>query len=71
VAIEVDIGDRLLRAERRLRAAIKLVFGSDGWYEGKFTTWSQNIHAVGIAWDIPDLTVTLLQRKIDKVKHFV
>ncbi|KAG3025412.1 hypothetical protein JG687_00014361 [Phytophthora cactorum] len=34
VIIETDIGDRLLRAERRLRDAIKLVFGSDGWHEG-------------------------------------
>ncbi|KAE9270124.1 hypothetical protein PF008_g30693, partial [Phytophthora fragariae] len=30
VCIEVDIGDRLIRAEQRLRDAIKLVFGSDG-----------------------------------------
>ncbi|OWZ02848.1 LOW QUALITY PROTEIN: hypothetical protein PHMEG_00025522 [Phytophthora megakarya] len=41
VLIEVDLDDRLLRAERRLRDADKLVFGSDGWHEGKFATWSE------------------------------
>ncbi|EGZ23288.1 hypothetical protein PHYSODRAFT_295746 [Phytophthora sojae] len=68
VLVEVDIGDRLLRAERRLRDAIKLVFGSEGWHEGKFHTWAQRVHAVGIDWNIPELTVTIPQRKIDKTK---
>ncbi|OWZ06570.1 LOW QUALITY PROTEIN: hypothetical protein PHMEG_00021154 [Phytophthora megakarya] len=38
VIIEDDIGDRLIRAERRLRDTVKLVFGSGGWHEGKLTT---------------------------------
>lgn len=71
VIIEVDVGDRLLQAERRLRDAIKLVFGSDGWHEGKFSTWSQNVHAVGIDWNIPDNSVTIPQRKINKTKQVV
>lgn len=71
VLIEVDIGDRLLRAERRLRDAVKLVFGNDGWHEGKFTTWSERFHAVGIDWYIPEATATLPHRKIDKVKQTV
>lgn len=68
VLIEVDIGDRLERAEKRLRDGVKLVFGSDGWHEGKFTTWSRDFHAVGIDWSIPRETVSIPQRKIDKVK---
>ncbi|KAG6958187.1 hypothetical protein JG688_00010626 [Phytophthora aleatoria] len=64
VIIEAYIGERLLRAERRLRDAIKLVFGSDGWHEGKFMTWSQCFHCVGIDWNIPDATVKIPQRKI-------
>ncbi|EGZ08989.1 hypothetical protein PHYSODRAFT_362027 [Phytophthora sojae] len=71
VIIEVDIGDRLAQAERRLRDAIKLVFGSDGWHEGKFTTWSRCFHAVGIDWNTSDMTVTIPQRKVDKVKQIV
>lgn len=71
VLIEVDLGDRLLQAERRLRDAVKLVFGSDGWHEGKFTTWSQQVHAVGIDWNIPECTVTIPQRKIEKTKRVV
>ncbi|ETP04961.1 hypothetical protein F441_18347 [Phytophthora nicotianae CJ01A1] len=39
VLVEVDIGDRLQKAEKRLRDGVKLVFGSDGRHEGKFTTW--------------------------------
>ncbi|KAI9994009.1 hypothetical protein PInf_016555 [Phytophthora infestans] len=71
VIIEADIGDRLLQAERRLRNAVKLVFGSDGWHEGKFNTWSEQVHAVGIDWNIPEGTVTIPQRKIDKTKKVV
>ncbi|KAG2785203.1 hypothetical protein Pcac1_g5448 [Phytophthora cactorum] len=69
--IEADIGDRLLRAERRRRDAMKLVFGSDGLHEGKFRTWSQCFHCVGIEWNTPDATITILQRKIDKTKPIV
>ncbi|EGZ08980.1 hypothetical protein PHYSODRAFT_318793 [Phytophthora sojae] len=47
VLIEVDIGDRLQKAEQRLGDGVKLVFGSAGWHEGKFTTWSRRFHAVG------------------------
>eukprot|EP00644_Phytophthora_capsici_P008024 jgi/Phyca11/125482/e_gw1.58.171.1 len=43
VIIEVDIGDRLQCAEQRLRDSIKLIFGSEGWHKGKFTTWSRQI----------------------------
>ncbi|ETL81092.1 hypothetical protein L917_18508 [Phytophthora nicotianae] len=68
VVIEVDIGDRLHCAEQRLRNAIKLVFGPDGWHEGKFTTWSRQIHAVAIDWNLVDLSVSIPQRKIHKMK---
>ncbi|ETN01503.1 hypothetical protein PPTG_17228 [Phytophthora nicotianae INRA-310] len=44
VLVEVDIGDRLQKAEKRLRDGVKLVFGSDGRHEGKFTTWSRVLH---------------------------
>ena len=71
VLIEVDIGDRLEQAEKRLRDGIKLVFGSDGWHEGKFTTWSRDFHAVGIDWSIPHETISVPQRKIDKVKNMI
>ncbi|POM79281.1 Hypothetical protein PHPALM_3085 [Phytophthora palmivora] len=71
VLVEVDLGDRLLQAERRIRDAVKLVFRSDGWHEGKFNTWSQCVHAVGIDWNIPEYTVTIPQRKIDKTKRVV
>lgn len=71
VLIEVDIGDRLLQAERRLRDAVKLVFGSDGWHEGKFTTWSQQFHAVGIDWSIPNMSVTIPDQKIQKTKEVI
>jgi hypothetical protein len=71
VLIEVDIDDRLQLAEQRLRDGVKLVFGSDGWHEGKFTTWSQHFHAVGIDWNIPEELITVPQRKIDKVKRVV
>ncbi|POM79260.1 Hypothetical protein PHPALM_3109 [Phytophthora palmivora] len=71
VLVEVDLGDRLLQAERRLRDVIKLVFGSDGWHEGMFNTWSQCVHAVGIDWNIPECTVTITQRKIDKTTRVV
>ncbi|KAG3233484.1 hypothetical protein PI124_g21442 [Phytophthora idaei] len=67
VLIEIDVGDRLQKAEKRLRDGLKLVFGSDGWHEGKFTTWSRVFHAVGIDWNIPDGCITVPQRKIDKV----
>ncbi|OWY91108.1 hypothetical protein PHMEG_00040452, partial [Phytophthora megakarya] len=65
--VEADIDDRLLKAEKRLRDGIKLVFDSDGRHEGKFTTWSQTFHAVGIDWDIPAQEVSIPQRKIDKL----
>ncbi|ETK74415.1 hypothetical protein L915_18786 [Phytophthora nicotianae] len=71
VVIEVDIGDRLHCAEQRLRNAIKLVFGPDGWHEGKFTTWSRQIHAVAIDWNLVDLSVSIPQRKIHKMKSKV
>ncbi|EGZ05377.1 hypothetical protein PHYSODRAFT_342227 [Phytophthora sojae] len=71
VLIEVDIGDRLKQAETRLRDGIKLVFGSDGWHEGKFRTWSREFHAAGIDWDIPSEVVSVPQRKIDKTKAVV
>lgn len=71
VIIEVDIDDRLRQAEKRLRDGVKLVFGSEGWHEGKFTTWSLDFHAVGIDWSIPCETVSVPQRKIDKVKAMV
>ncbi|KAG3047098.1 hypothetical protein PC121_g20270 [Phytophthora cactorum] len=48
VLIEIDVGDRLQKAEKRIKDGVKLVFGSDGWHEGKFTTWSRVFHAVGI-----------------------
>ncbi|KAE9317118.1 hypothetical protein PF008_g18830 [Phytophthora fragariae] len=44
------------------------LFGSDGWHEGKFTTWSRIFHAVGIDWNIPDEYITVPQRKIDKLR---
>ncbi|GMF55905.1 unnamed protein product [Phytophthora fragariaefolia] len=68
VLIEVDLGDRLMRAEKRLRDGVKLVFGSEGWHEGKFTTWSRVFHAVGIDWNIPESRITVPQRKMDKLK---
>ncbi len=68
---EVDIGDRLEQAEKRLRDGVKLVFGSEGWHEGKFTTWSREFHAVGIDWSIPLETVSIPQRKIEKTKTTV
>ncbi|KAG3110174.1 hypothetical protein PI124_g9621 [Phytophthora idaei] len=71
VIIEADIGDRLLHAERCRRDAMKLVFGSGGLHEGKFRTWPQCFHCVGIEWNTPDATVTILQRKIDKTKPIV
>ncbi|KAE9046202.1 hypothetical protein PR001_g4665 [Phytophthora rubi] len=54
VLVDIDVDDRLQKAEKRLRDGVKLVFGSDGWHEGKFTTWSRVFHAVGIDWNIPD-----------------
>ncbi|KAE9007783.1 hypothetical protein PR001_g13164 [Phytophthora rubi] len=66
VLIEVDIDDRLQKAEKRLRDGVKLVFGMDGWHEGKFTTWSRIFHAVGIDWNIPAEFITVPQRKVDK-----
>ncbi|KAE9350617.1 hypothetical protein PF008_g6347 [Phytophthora fragariae] len=54
VLVDVDVDDRLQKAEKRLRDGVKLVFGSDGWHEGKFTTWPRVFHAVGIDWNIPD-----------------
>ncbi|OWZ02333.1 hypothetical protein PHMEG_00026121, partial [Phytophthora megakarya] len=69
VLVEVDIDDRLQKAERRLRDGVKLVFGSDGWHEGKFTTWSQSFHAVGIDWDILNEFITVPQRKINKMRN--
>ncbi|GMF23753.1 unnamed protein product [Phytophthora fragariaefolia] len=57
-----------MRAEKRLRDGVKLVFGSEGWREGKFTTWSRVFHAVGIDWNIPESRSTVPQRKIDKLK---
>ena len=71
VSIEVDIGDRLLSSETRLRDGVKLVFGADGWHEGKFTTWSRTIHAVGIDWDLVNDTVSIPQRKILKLKGLI
>ncbi|KAG2886420.1 hypothetical protein PC117_g25382 [Phytophthora cactorum] len=67
VLIEIDVGDRLQKAEKRIKDGVKLVFGSDGWHEGKFTTWSRVFHAVGIDWNIPDGCITVPHRKIDKV----
>ncbi|OWZ10460.1 LOW QUALITY PROTEIN: hypothetical protein PHMEG_00016688 [Phytophthora megakarya] len=40
VLIEVDIDDRRPNAGKRLRGDAKLVFGSEDWHEGKFTTRS-------------------------------
>ncbi|RLN31497.1 hypothetical protein BBJ28_00019634 [Nothophytophthora sp. Chile5] len=67
VLVEVDMGDRLQKAEQRLRDGVKLVFCSDGWHEGKFTTWSRKSHAVGIDWNIPDEIITVPQRKVEKM----
>ncbi|RLN89745.1 hypothetical protein BBJ28_00016058, partial [Nothophytophthora sp. Chile5] len=71
VFVEVDIGDRLQKAEQRLRDGVKLVFGSDGWHEGKFTTWSRKFHAVGIDWNIPDEFITVPQRKVEKMRKIL
>ncbi|GMF36740.1 unnamed protein product [Phytophthora fragariaefolia] len=68
VLIEVDIGERLQKAEQRLRDGVKLVFGSAGWHEGKFTTWSRCFHAVSIDWDIPNELISVPQRKIKKMR---
>ncbi|KAE9035946.1 hypothetical protein PR002_g7309 [Phytophthora rubi] len=68
VLVEVDVDDRLQKAEKRLRDGVKLVFGSDGWHESKFTTWSRVFHAVGIDWNLPDEYITVPQRKIDKLR---
>ncbi|KAE9264633.1 hypothetical protein PR003_g32737, partial [Phytophthora rubi] len=68
VLVEVDVDDRLQKAEKRLRDGVKLVFGSDGWHEGKFTTWSRVFPAVGVDWNIPDENITVPQRKIDKLR---
>ncbi|KAG2785680.1 hypothetical protein Pcac1_g4634 [Phytophthora cactorum] len=62
VLIEIDVGDRLQKAEKRIKDGVKLVFGSDGWHEGKFTTWSRVFHAVGIDWNIPDGCITVPHR---------
>ena len=48
-----------------------MVFGSEGWHEGKFTTWSQEFHAVGIDWSSPLETVSIPLRKIEKTKNTV
>ncbi|POM59780.1 hypothetical protein PHPALM_31441 [Phytophthora palmivora] len=48
VLIEVDIDDHLQQAEKRLRDGIKFVFGSQGWNENNFTTWSSVFYAMGI-----------------------
>ncbi|KAE8896834.1 hypothetical protein PF001_g17797 [Phytophthora fragariae] len=69
VLIEVDIGDRLQKAEQRLRDGVKLVFGSAGWHEGKSTTWSLYFHAAGIDWDIPNELISVPQRKIKKMHY--
>ncbi|ETK75393.1 hypothetical protein L915_17981 [Phytophthora nicotianae] len=71
VLVEVDIGDRLQKAEKRLRDGVKLVFGSDGWHEGKFTTWSRVFHAVGTDWNIPGESIAVPQRKIEKMHRVV
>ncbi|ETP06464.1 hypothetical protein F441_17146 [Phytophthora nicotianae CJ01A1] len=71
VLIEVDIDNPLQEAEKRLRDGVKLVFCSDGWHEGKFTTWSREFHAVGIDWSIPSETISVPQRKIDKMRKVV
>ncbi|KAE9334043.1 hypothetical protein PR003_g13720 [Phytophthora rubi] len=68
VLIEVDIGDRLQKAEQRLRDGVNLVFGSAGWHEGKSTTWSLYFHAAGIDWDIPNELISVPQRKIKKMR---
>lgn len=71
VLIEVDIDDRLRKAEKRLRDGVKLIFGSEGWHEGKFMTWAYVFHAVGIAWNIPDETITIPQRKMMKLRRVI
>ncbi|GMF43655.1 unnamed protein product [Phytophthora fragariaefolia] len=68
VLIEVDIGGRLQKTEQRLRDGVILVFGSAGWHEGKFTTWSRCFHAVGIDWDTPNELISVPQRKIKKMR---
>jgi hypothetical protein len=71
VLIEVDVDDRLLEAERRLRDGVKLVFGNSGWHASKFSTWARHIHAVGIDWNIPEGTVTIPPTKVAKTRSVV
>ena len=66
VGIEPDIDDRLSKSEQRLRSSFHLIFGSPGWNINKFAPWSNDLHAVGMNWNLMDGTISMPDDKILK-----
>ena len=66
VLIEPNVGSRLTTAEKRIRQAFHLIFGTPGWNDKKFQTWNSNLHAVGLDWDLAAGTVSIPPEKVSK-----
>ncbi|GMF55919.1 unnamed protein product [Phytophthora fragariaefolia] len=66
IVIEPDRDFRLDLAEATLRLSMMAVLGPDSINDSKFLSWSIEQQALGLIWNIVDITVTVPPDKIQK-----
>lgn len=66
ILVELDVGDRLHRAESTLRHAMLAVLDPRSINEAKFSGWYSELVALGLLWNTTDQTVSIPADKIAK-----
>ena len=71
VLVEPDTPGHLTAADLTLRLAMVATLGPEAMNEKKFSAWSQNMHALGLDWDLGLATVSMPTDKIVKARDRV
>lgn len=64
--VEPNVGNGLEYAEATLRTSMFAVLRPESINESKFSSWSCEVHALGLDWNTSELTVSMPTAKIKK-----
>lgn len=66
ICVELDRGDRLAACTHALKLAMMATLGPNCINEKKCTGWTQQLHALGLDWDLQRCTVSMPREKVEK-----
>jgi len=71
ITVELDVDDRLEAASCALQLAMMATLGPHCINTKKCVPWTQQLHALGLDWDLQSCTMSMPRDKVDKARSRV